>query len=549
MLFIESGAMNDTLSLPRLPQGIDRLTTGGMNVLAFEDATVGQLLLANALRGALDLGGSCVLVTATEPREFIDELRLAGIYLEDDWRASRLRIVAPPDMAGRSRADALQDLLAGSDDEAAAPISLVILAELREMLSFENPQSCKALLGQFVGWSRQQSMAVLAFADVQRATSRERLTLTMACDESTGYALVRNIGARRVLEIRRWNRPAAAGKSSRAVAGAYGPAGAAGLASVASLACAAGPSSVELEWTARGELSAQVLPACAPLALAEAGSIGHSPSPVILAMRGSFAPSASAYAVDGRACDWYWAESMMALGWEAQRLAANAVVLRYADPRDFEAICSLVIDLRSGDRKGLHIFVRESGLRLRLPMALTLLQLGVTSIIADGLSDRSALIGIETALARPFSRICDTEALRVSVEYRRLLGSTPSDALEFRAAVERLLALTDVFDLRHSMVRLFVRPGCQQAALSRLAERGRDRLFAPDGTQLWLFLFACPRTDVRPVLDRLFGEDLQSLFTDWSVSAEPERMLTALESIRGARPRRVPAQALERAAA
>lgn len=510
-LFLESVAMNAHFQFDRLPSGVRRLSRGGLHVLSCHDEAAPRLaLVGSALRAALDQGLKALLVTSAEPEDFLTGVRLTGVFLEGDWREQRLGVLRlPADLATRLRERGAREVTNLLDSLTGSTAHVVVFEDARVLLPLGDPRQCRAILGQYADWVGRHGHTALAFVNARAAAAREQVALAECVDVLAGFARLRGIGTRPVLDVVRW--PGHADRFSQ-----------------------------WLEWSARCELR-DVGRTSDTAAEQQARADGP-----VLAAPASFSSSAeSLSAMNGR-CAWTAVDSESVLVAESIRQRARCVVLGYADSRDQETLVAMVLELRSAGPVGMHIVVRECGARLRLPFALTLMQLGVSLVVPDGVSDQSAIMSIQPLLNQPFVRICDTDILRVGAECQTVLESKPRDGGEFRESVERLLALTQTFELRHSLVRLYVRPQGRESALSSLRENGRDLLAASDSTQIWVFLFSCQPTDARRVLERVFGEQLQNLFSDWSISAEPQRMLAALESIRGPVGSRRPVQALDR---
>jgi cellulose biosynthesis protein BcsE len=229
--------------------------------------------------------------------------------------------------------------------------------------------------------------------------------------------------------------------------------------------------------------------------------------------------------------DWSWVDSIEVAVARVRAQTPTTVVLQFSSADQYDSLCSAVRDLRKLGSAQLRVVIRQRGARLRMPMALVL-RLGASLIIPAGTTDTSARLHIEALRGTRFSRVCDSDIVQVSEDIRSVLNSDPQDAGQFRLSVERVLAHTESYDIEHTLVRLFAKPGQQDNALAIVEQLGRDFLVARNGVELWLFLFACTRSDVRTVLDRIFAESLNALFSDWSAVYEPQRMLAALEGIR-----------------
>jgi cellulose biosynthesis protein BcsE len=490
------------LGIEDLPDRIGRLAVGAMYAIACEDPSIRQRLIAAALYHTLLSGRPAVLISAAGAQQFLRRADQDGFDLSGFIQKRQLQLLRhPPHADTHLQQVGARQFIDELDRAELHPGSLILFDEADPLYLLSDPRHAAAAIQIYSSWSDACGHTVLGVFNLSSQAPRQFVTLMALAEHWAGFALIANINQRVLLDLRHWR--AQAGDNPRQC--------------------------FELNADLTGRLSAQSLHAD-PL------DVGNSAADqqlerCVIAVRGSFGPE-----IQAARTEWHWIDAAENAADKAREFAIATVVLQFADSGEFERLCQAVVALRQLGNCALRIVVRERAARLRMPMAMTLFRMGVSLIIPAGSSDSNARLQIEALQGSRLIRVFDSNVARVQQELKRVLNSDPHNTIEFRAAVEQVLAQSESYQIEHALVRLYSKSGQQARAIELLSRQGRDLLMAVDGAQIWLFLFACERSEVRGTLERLFANSLNELFTDRAILFEPQRMLAALESIRLPKP-------------
>ncbi len=490
------------LGVQGLPERVARLDSGEMYAIACSDLSIREVLIAGALLCTLDSGRPAVLISAAEPSSFLAKAARAGFDLKRFVQRRRLQLLRQPQQAGEHlQKVGAKRFIDELDRAELAPGSLILFDQADPIYLLGDPPHAAAAMRIYAAWTRASGHTILSVFDALNQAPRQFVTLTSLASAWSGFAQISLINQRLLLDVRHWT---------------------------------CGAKSIprecfEVRIHRRGKRDAISL-RTEPLT-DNKGSACLSAENTVIAMRQTFDASMQVVMPD-----WRWLESHENVLEVVKAHAVLTVVLQFCEPSEYEQLCSDVVALRKLGNSALRIVVRERQVRLRMPMAMALYRIGVSSIIPAQVSDSSALLQIEALQGTRIHRSCDSNIVRVQRELKAILESDLKDTVQFRLAVEYLLAQSESYKLEHTLVRLYLKPGQQKLAVEFLTREGRDLLIAVDGSTIWLFLFACARIEVRGTLDRVFASSLNELFNDRTIVNEPPRMLAALESIRLPRP-------------
>ncbi len=469
-----------------------------MYAIACGDPTIRELLIVGALFAALESGRSAVLVGAGELSSFLGKAARAGLDLGQFVRQRRLKLLCLSAQTGgllqKLGARHLIDVL---DRAEIAPESLVLFDQADPLFLLGDPPHAAAAMQIYSSWTQVSGHTILGVFDSLLQAPREFVTLMSLAKSWAGFAQISMINQRLLLDVRHWTDNTRSGSKE----------------------C------FELRRTVSGRLAACSLHAdCILKGDHEAQVVAEQ---AVIARRAAFADPTQL-----QMPAWQWLDEHENVSGYAAAHSVVSVVLQFSEPARFDHLCGEIVALRSLGNSGLRVIVRERGARLRMPMTMTLFRIGVSLIIQDETSDSAARTQIEGLQGSRVRREFDSNIVRVQNELNAILESDPKDTVQFRLAVEKLLAQAEPYQLEHALVRLYSKPGQQSRALELLTEEGRDLLIARDGPVIWVFLFACERAEVRGMLERVFAGSLKELFHDRAVVHEPQRMLAALEAIR-----------------
>ncbi len=496
------------LGIEHLPDRIGQLSTGAMYAIACEDAAIRERLIGSALFSTLESGRPAVLITTQSPEIFLAKSKAAGFEFQPFIQRRRLQLLRQPPQANTHLAQfGARHFVDDLDRAELAPGSLILFDEADPFYRLSDPCHAAAAIAIYASWAQDGGHTLLGIFDVMSQAPREFVTLMSLAHTWAGFALIFVANQRVLLDLRHWR--AERGSNARECFELR----ASGCARLRANSLHADP-----EWCRDAGLNA----AAEQCVIAVGESLGTARSQTFE--------------------HWQWIESNAAALEKARTCEVATIVLEFSDAADYDRLCHDIVMLRRLGNSGLRIVVRENAARLRMPMLMTLFRIGVSLIIPAGASDSSLQLQIEALQGTRMNRLFDSNIIRVQQELKSLLESDPQDTIEFRSAVERLLAQSEPYGIDHALVRLYARPGQQGRAIELLTREGRDSLICVEGSQIWLFLFACGRTDIRSTLDRLFDGALNALFVDRAILHEPQRMLAALESIRlpGSAPRPAP---------
>ncbi|HJT60963.1 MAG TPA: BcsE family c-di-GMP-binding protein [Burkholderiales bacterium] len=473
------------LGLRSVPERIARLSPGMIYSLACDQQAVRLPLAAGALAASLRTGKNCVLVTPGDPAMFLRKSMLAGFDLAAHARNGGLALLQLAAEADKHMFRAGPEAFLRELELNTAPGSMIVLDQADAVFMLSDPRESAEAAQAYVRWAEQRDHTLLALFAPSSITPREYLALRRVAENLAGFAVARSSWDGGTLEVRHW----------------FGPNG------------ASPRETFSLRLHSGGVASSASL---------RAGQDELPPVDTVVCMGEAMRRP------EGRGRDWQdvpsHAEALHAL----QRCETATLVLPFRQAADFAAMCLTISAVRAMGRPELRVAVRECGKRLRAGQALALLRLGISCVIPLDMADLGARRVLEHLKGTRFARACEHDLEQVLDETACALRGQIDSAALFCEAVEGLLAAADGFDFETALVRLTA--GRERAsALFRACKAGRDLICVTKGEEAWLFLFGCPQTAVGALMQRLIGADCS-----WSAEFQPERILSELETLRGA---------------
>ena len=210
---------------------------------------------------------------------------------------------------------------------------------------------------------------------------------------------------------------------------------------------------------------------------------------------------------------WFICESYDEMLVQARQAVAAAVVLDFSSHHSFEALCRTVHALRLSSGRGLRIIVRECSVSLRYTQELLLLRLGADLVAPVNLSFSRLLANIVMMRGQVFSRGIEEDFHRAVEAALPITAKGYMPFSRFCAAVRSSLDNSVRIELPCALVRFSLRRDLPHldALRSCHIKRSGD-LFSTDSHNFFLFLFACPETDIASAVSRLFSRPLGELF-------------------------------------
>jgi cellulose biosynthesis protein BcsE len=211
----------------------------------------------------------------------------------------------------------------------------------------------------------------------------------------------------------------------------------------------------------------------------------------------------------------------------ARNAIAATVIIDAGQTQDFEAKAKLVHRLRLSHPRTLRILVRETHGKLRANFEQALLRLGANEVLYREMGFQRVLQYLQESTRHAFTQ-------DVPADYSvALSGFMPASARGYQRPslfcdeVRDMLDSTHGLNVVHSLVRLRLLPRMPHldAILACRMSRNGDLLTA-DSEALYVFLFACPESELEAAMHRLFALPLSQLcisqvadFTDVSIMA------------------------------
>lgn len=232
---------------------------------------------------------------------------------------------------------------------------------------------------------------------------------------------------------------------------------------------------------------------------------------------------------------WTIVESLEAMAAATHGAVGATVLLDAGAPGQFEALASLVHQLRLTRPRTLKIVVRETEGKLRTHSEQALLRLGVSAVAYRELGFSRLLRLLEDIRHQAYAR-------PVAQDYEQALAHFMPDPVRgyqpparFVELAQAMLERTQAVGLTHCLARLQLLPRVAHLDALRVCQAARDGdLITADQDGLYVFLFACREPDLELALNHLFRLPLSQLFSSQTSDGTADGIAVMLDRLRGA---------------
>jgi cellulose biosynthesis protein BcsE len=230
--------------------------------------------------------------------------------------------------------------------------------------------------------------------------------------------------------------------------------------------------------------------------------------------------------------NWRIVPTLAALQQAASHAVGATVLLDAGAPEQFDAVASLVYQLRQSRPPSLKLIVRETDSKLRANSEQALLRLGATAVVYRELGFSRLLRLIEDHRRQIHPGVLENDYERALTEFLPAAVRGYQSPARFAQLVRDILARTRDAGLGHCLARLQLRPGVAHLDALRACRTQRDGdLVTFDAQGLYVFLFACHEADLDHALPNLFTLPLGQLFASQISDATPGGMALLLEHL------------------
>lgn len=480
------------LGIDGLPSDVSGLRIGGLYVIMLPPDIPATGLLADTLAPGLR-SGSHLAILDSEPQSLAGPLRQRLADLQQDGLLERLSLFGYDPAMMADPTDHVWDFLSGLEGEGLHHTDALIFLSANDILAAHGTAALRRQLGIYREWLRHHGVA----------------GLFLVRTEETLWALLQRHGslldglARLVREdhLLTWRVQFWAGDGTQATADGSYPVGLRQDGALFSL----------------GMHQAQ----------ASSGQPATDEHRVLTcwnpSTRGQSTPA-----------NWEVFDSVGSLMAEAARSArAATVLLDHHDPAGFEALAREVHTLRIACGRRLKIVVREAGASVDYTQEMQLYHLGASRIMREGTSLPDCFRAIAAIKGLWFWRPIepDFDAFLASARTREGHGYLPP--VDFATTTDEFMRCALSTDVDSVLVRLTLRSDRHHLAAVQAFRPDRPGAFiTTDDKNLYLFLFACPASDVDGIMSKVFDEPVGMLFAYYEVVVVPAEIDQELERLR-----------------
>ncbi len=474
-----------------------------MYALAVDAQPLRLPLVAQALRGTLDVGGRCAAILPGDPAAFVAKARLAGVELAAFEASGGLALL-------RQRHDPLLPLFRAGPHGVLGMIErsvgegcdLLVLEQAEPLLFLGDPALASQACDGLREWAVRTRTTVLVTFTPGARPQREFLSSRAAVEDFAGFGVVREHPGGVLLELGHW----------------FGDGGAHPRANL------------PLRAVGRGTL-------CGDVPVDASACHDDAAPPAVVAIRSAVDDPAGVL----RNAGWSLVDDASALIDAARGLAAGAVILPFDRATHVRALCHAVASARRAAGPRVSVIVRERGLPLRLAQQIALTRLGAVTVVPAHADDADLAQAVRALAGVSFTRplpddVEEAIAAAGSASVPRL-----SVTRAFRETVAEVLAASEGLELPHALLHVACDPAkAQQLGTFALQRRLRDAALTVDPSGLWVFLYGCPPNRAPRVAARLFGryhaEVAAGISVDGTVGAIAHRLerMTAAVGLRDA---------------
>ncbi|SFF53182.1 cellulose biosynthesis protein BcsE [Fontimonas thermophila] len=478
------------IDIDGLPDPLGVLQTGKLYALSVADADLAQDLAVCAARSALAEKRRIALVTR-DPAATAAALTRGGIDAVRAHRRGSLCLFGWTAQSARAARLGPAQLLDELDAFGCASDTMVWLSPANDALRWDPPRALAGFVRLYHGWARMcRSCLVLVLGEHTDGEAHAQ-RLAAHAPALAGLALIHGDRRDAGWETRHWAGFDAARGSHLLRMQTVGP---------GRLICPPDPVAETEHWRRR---------------IREAPDREHV-----------YVDARAAY---GAAPHWQVLVDAAAVEDAAANAIAASCIFAIDDAQALRPLARRLHRLRQRCGRGVRLFVRECGYRLRIGQAQMLLTLGANAIIG---ADEHAPDVVAAHREQPFTRPLD-------VDFENALRSAlpPAVGGERRvvAFAEQVCALTqqaEAAGLACALISLRFAPGTgpdEARACCRPVRNGD--LFCVEPDALHLFLYACWPEHVDEALAHVLSCPIETLFDDEIRYTEPAAILAALDTL------------------
>jgi len=213
--------------------------------------------------------------------------------------------------------------------------------------------------------------------------------------------------------------------------------------------------------------------------------------------------------------------------------SAATVILEHADPDDFETLARQVHTLRIRCGRRLKIVVREAAGRIDYEREMQLYHVGATRILRADTSPSDCFRAIAALKGQWFWRAIEPDfdtffaSARTTERYGYLAP------VDFTATVDEFMRCGLNTNVDSVLVRLTLRSDQHHLAAINAFHANRPGVFiTTDDKHVYLFLFACPASDIDATMGRQFDQPVGELFSFYEAIVVPKEVEDELERLR-----------------
>ncbi|MEL0028364.1 MAG: BcsE family c-di-GMP-binding protein [Perlucidibaca sp.] len=216
-----------------------------------------------------------------------------------------------------------------------------------------------------------------------------------------------------------------------------------------------------------------------------------------------------------------------------QSAIAATIILEHTDPARFEALARQIHALRLGCGRRLKIIVREAAGRIDYAHEMQLYHVGASRILRADMSLSDCFRAISALKGQWFWRAIepDFDSFYASFNTSERFGYLAP--VDFTATADEFMRCGLNTNLDSVLVRLTLRSDQHHLAVINAFHADRPGVFlTTDDKHIYLFLFACPASDIDATMSRQFAQPVGDLFSFYEVIVVPKEIEEELDRLR-----------------
>ena len=245
---------------------------------------------------------------------------------------------------------------------------------------------------------------------------------------------------------------------------------------------------------------------------------------------------------------WKYPESHLDLYHATRESKSPTIVFEFSTTTDFVKLAETIHLVRRTVGRNAKIIVHENKFSLRHANETLLMLIGTNLIIHQDFPIWRIAKSIESLQGVRFEREIDGD---IDALFANAAASFKSGYLTVSDFIKEAIALVfqaDCLSAPKAMIAGVVRPGLNLSDVVRRIEFNREGdLIAAAGGFVYIFLYACPESQVLPTIERKLGESIQSVFSSQQIIFDSSKILEELERIEEVQPSPINANEEDRA--